>query len=152
MQIGGTGGFDIQSMMSNMKNQAFQRGDADKSGGISQAEFADMGKNSPLSGVISSSELSTADAFAQIDTDGDGNITQSEMNAFQPQGGAFSAGMSSDMMSSLLALQEQSGGEANSLLSLLNSESSESGGSSEDDLLNSLFDVLDQNSQDDQDE
>ncbi|MCM0019959.1 MAG: EF-hand domain-containing protein [Tagaea sp.] len=77
--IGGSGGApspeQIRAMREKLQAKAFERADADGSGGISKAEFA---KTRP-EGV----EQAKADeAFAKIDADGDGTANKDEFKAF----------------------------------------------------------------------
>jgi hypothetical protein len=77
--IGGMGGTpspeQMRAMREKMQAKAFERADADGSGGISKAEFA---KTRP-EGV---DRAKADEAFAQIDADGDGTATQGEFKAF----------------------------------------------------------------------
>ncbi|MFM7343974.1 MAG: EF-hand domain-containing protein [Tagaea sp.] len=77
--IGGMGGMpspeQMRAMREKMQAKAFERADADGSGGISKAEFS---KSRP-EGV---DQAKADEAFAKIDADGDGTATQGEFKAF----------------------------------------------------------------------
>jgi Ca2+-binding EF-hand superfamily protein len=77
--LGGAGGMpspeQMRAMKEKMQAKAFERADADGSGGISKAEFA---KTRP-EGV---DQAKADEAFAKIDADGDGTATKDEFKAF----------------------------------------------------------------------
>lgn len=77
--IGGKGGMpspeQMRAMREKMQAKAFERADADGSGGISKEEFAKVRRD----GV---DQAKADEAFAQIDADGDGTATKDEFKAF----------------------------------------------------------------------
>ncbi|MEQ9518665.1 MAG: EF-hand domain-containing protein [Parvibaculum sp.] len=99
--------------------ERFNAADADRSGGLSVEEFESAFTNSPRG---ANSAASASEIFAQRDGNGDGQITSDEMGP--PQGGGRPEGagggrpmMASDMLSTLLQMQEDSSG--NDLISQL---------------------------------
>jgi Ca2+-binding EF-hand superfamily protein len=148
MQISGSGNSAMLQQMQAMRSQMFQKADADKSGGLNLDEFKVAGQNMPGGTQGSKSAGKVEEAFKKIDTNGDGNLTSDEMEAFKPK-------FDMNSMSALLGAQEasQSAGSdpANELLKMLNSQdANESGGSQSseaDDLVSQLMDMLNASSQ-----
>jgi len=84
--------------------ERFEAADADKSGGLSLEEFQAAGpKDGEKVGRGGANRPSAEDMFASMDSDGDGSLTQTEMEtAFQS--------MRSQTKGALLAAQEEAGG------------------------------------------
>ena len=112
--------------LSAMRQAMFQKADADSSGGLSLEEFQAMG---PKDGKAPQGAPSVSDIFASIDTDSDGSVTQTELDAQakadftsrMQQGGMLSgsnmlqASQSSDMAQNFLSNADSDG---NGVLSL----------------------------------
>ncbi len=64
--------------LSAMRQAMFQKADADSSGGLSLEEFQAVG---PKDGQAPQGAPSVSDIFASIDTDSDGSVTQTELDA-----------------------------------------------------------------------
>ena len=98
--IGGASGFSSTSL-AQMREQMFQKLDADGSGGIDETEFA----NGPSGGPSGSGGMDSGIAsalFTSFDSDSDGSLTQDELETgFQK--------LSSSMRSVLIGTQEQGG-------------------------------------------
>jgi Ca2+-binding EF-hand superfamily protein len=148
MQISGSGNSAMLQQMQAMRNQMFQKADADKSGGINLDEFKTAGQNMPVGAKGAQAPQNAEKAFAKIDTNGDGNLTSDEMEAFKPKFDASS-------MSALLGAQESSQSEetdpATTLLNILNGNSDGKSGSTQstsaDDLVSELMDMLNASSE-----
>lgn len=84
--------------------ERFEAADTDKSGGLSLEEFQASGpKDAEKSGRSGGNRPSAEEMFARMDSDGDGSLTQTEMEtAFQS--------MRSQTKGALLAAQEEAGG------------------------------------------
>lgn len=84
--------------------ERFEAADTDKSGGLSLEEFQASGpKDAEKAGRSGGNRPSAEDMFARMDSDGDGSLTQTEMEtAFQS--------MRSQTKGALLAAQEEAGG------------------------------------------
>lgn len=88
------------------RGDRFKSADADASGGISLEEFTAVGE---ANGVKSADGVSHEENFAALDADGDGQLNMREI----AMGGEPEMdGLSSDMMSMLLQMQEQSDTQA----------------------------------------
>lgn len=62
--------------MAAMKKELFGKADADGSGGLSKTELSDLLSKGP-----NGDSIDTEQAFASFDADGDGNVTEDEMDA-----------------------------------------------------------------------
>lgn len=94
--IGGVSGFNSASL-AQMREQMFQKLDADGSGGVDETEFA----NGPSGSGGMDSGIASA-LFTSFDSDSDGSLTQDELESgFQK--------LSSSMRSVLIGTQEQGG-------------------------------------------
>lgn len=84
--------------------ERFEAADTDKSGGLSLEEFQASGpKDAEKAGRSGGNRPSAEEMFARMDSDGDGSLTQTEMEtAFQS--------MRSQTKGALLAAQEEAGG------------------------------------------
>lgn len=84
--------------------ERFEAADTGKSGGLSLEEFQASGpKDAEKAGRSGGNRPSAEDMFARMDSDGDGSLTQTEMEtAFQS--------MRSQTKGALLAAQEEAGG------------------------------------------
>lgn len=84
--------------------ERFEAADTDKSGGLSLEEFQTAGpKDADKAGRSGGNRPSAEEMFARMDGDGDGSLTQTEMEtAFQS--------MRSQTKGALLAAQEEAGG------------------------------------------
>lgn len=89
--IGGLGGSGAAQMLQQMQQKmqtAFSTADADQSGGLSQTEFASFdaamraGAPQGMAGV--GQGPSAAQMFSMMDANGDGQVTQAEMQDFKP--------------------------------------------------------------------
>lgn len=101
---------DLQARMQDMRSQRFADADTDGSGGLSEEEFSAGVSDSPFAGVFQNAGRSTSDMFGKLDADGDGNLTEAEMEEANPFNGG--GAMSSNMMNMLLQIQELGGGLA----------------------------------------
>ncbi|MQX36231.1 EF-hand domain-containing protein [Roseospira navarrensis] len=84
--------------------QRFQAADADGSGGLSRAEFADMRANGPGPEGPGGARLTEDEAFAQLDANADDALSLPELQSGPPR--ALSGLVSPEMMSALLTAQE----------------------------------------------
>jgi len=82
---------------SAIRDKLFAKGDADQSGGLSQAEFAELGKSMPGRNGVDNNDL-----FKTIDSSGDGSIDKDEMSRFGEK-------MRASMQSMMLSVQMQFG-------------------------------------------
>lgn len=101
MDISSTGsGMDL---MAAMREQMMAKSDTDGSGGLSIEEFTEASANRPMGGAESAGGKSVEDIFAEIDADGDGELSSAEieehMEANRPP-------MSAQTGSALTMLQE----------------------------------------------
>ncbi|MDA7949558.1 MAG: EF-hand domain-containing protein [Hyphomicrobiaceae bacterium] len=134
MSIGAISGNvpDFSSMRANfekMQAQRFEGADADKSGTLSLDEFKQAHANRPQGPANVAGAPSAEEIFAEIDTDGNGEVSSEEFSSFKPPrppGGSGAppagGGLASDTLASLLALQEESSSESdtsNDLISQL---------------------------------
>lgn len=96
----------LQQLQQARQNQ-FQKADTDGSGGLSLEEFKVAGPKDAQGNAIAppSGAGSVEDLFASIDSDGDGSLTQSELDAGfgQKAGGSKQSLLSSDMFTQLLS-------------------------------------------------
>jgi len=107
-----------------MRQQLFQKTDADSSGSLSLEEFkagAPQGAEGASATKASSTAPSLEDIFSQMDTDGDGSVTQAEFDSFKPPKPDGST-------ASLLSMSGESGSALIELLSQLLEEVSASSG------------------------
>ncbi|CTQ76543.1 EF-hand domain-containing protein [Roseibium alexandrii] len=113
MSIGGlsSGMMDFSSIQAQIKErmtERFNSADTDGSNGLSLEEFNEASKDSPLNRAGSASGLSSEELFAELDTDGNGEVTGDEFkDRFNSRSGN---GLAASMLPQLLSLQEQSGG------------------------------------------
>jgi len=139
MDISSTGsGMDFTAMkdqMAAMRDQMMAKSDTDGSGGLSIDEFSQAAANRPIGGAESAEGKSVEDIFAEIDADGDGELTSAEMEehmeANRPQ-------MSAQTGAALTMLQESlnsSSTEENSFIDSLLSQLEASDEEDEDDEL-----------------
>lgn len=137
MDISSTGsGMDFMAMREEkaaMREQMMAKADTDSSGGLSIEEFTEVAANRPMGGAESAEGKSVEDIFAEIDADGDGELTSAEMEehmeANRPQ-------MSAQTGAALTMLQES-----------LNSSSTE-----ENSFIDSLLSQLEASDEDDEDD
>ena len=96
----------LQQLQQARQNQ-FQKADTDSNGGLSLEEFKAAGPKDAQGNAIAppSGAGSVEDLFASIDSDGDGSLTQGELDAGfgQKAGGSKQSLLSSDMFSQLLS-------------------------------------------------
>lgn len=129
-------GMDFMAMREEkaaMREQMMAKADTDSSGGLSIEEFTEVAANRPMGGAESAEGKSVEDIFAEIDADGDGELTSAEMEehmeANRPQ-------MSAQTGAALTMLQES-----------LNSTSTE-----ENSFIDSLLSQLEASAEDDEDD
>lgn len=112
MSIGGlsSGMLDFSSIQAQIKDrmtERFNTADTDGSKGLSLDEFNKASKDNPLSRAGSASGMSSAELFAELDSDGSGEVTGGEIkDLFSSKSGN---GLASSMFPQLLSLQEQGG-------------------------------------------
>lgn len=96
----------LQQLQQTRQNQ-FQKADTDGNGGLSLEEFKVAGPKDAQGNAIAppSGAGSVEDLFTSIDSDGDGSLTQGELDAGfgQKAGGGKQSLLSSDMFSQLLS-------------------------------------------------
>lgn len=112
MQISSYGSYGSMLSLQDMKQmreQMFSKSDANGNGGLDIGEFKAMGKNLPAGRSDQANGDKAAEVFAKIDADGDGQITQSEMEAAKPEPKGPPPGM-------LLQIQEDAGSSSSSSL------------------------------------
>lgn len=80
-----SGGMPSLDAMRQMQQKMFSKADADASGGLDATEFESMMKASPMGGGQGAGGLSTEDAFKRIDGDGNGQLSQAEMEEAHQQ-------------------------------------------------------------------
>lgn len=127
MQVSSAGGTQAAEYMRQMREKMFSRADGDGSGGLSLDEFSAIGQGRNGTGAAESagSAASAAatdrakEAFSRLDTDGDGSLTQAEMEAGRPP--PPNGGMAPDTMSALLSSQESATGSGSATGSTANS-------------------------------
>lgn len=129
-------GMDFMAMREEkaaMREQMMAKADTDSSGGLSIEEFTEVAANRPMGGAESAEGKSVEDIFAEIDADGDGELTSAEMEehmeANRPQ-------MSAQTGAALTMLQESlnsSSTEKNSFIDSLLSQLEASDEDEEDD-------------------
>jgi Ca2+-binding EF-hand superfamily protein len=134
--------------LSAMRDKLFAKGDADQSGGLSQAEFTELSKSMPGGAGSNASEL-----FSSIDSSGDGSIDKDEMSRVGEK-------MRDNMQSIMLSVQMQFGGsqgvdptklfeqaDSDSDGSITKTEFSDTirqkGGADDSDAIEKLFEALD---------
>ena len=129
-------GMDFMAMREEkaaMREQMMAKADTDSSGGLSIEEFTEVAANRPMGGAESAEGKSVEDIFAEIDADGDGELTSAEMEehmeANRPQ-------MSAQTGSALTMLQES-----------LNTSSTEN-----TSLVDALLEQLEASDEDDEDD
>jgi Ca2+-binding EF-hand superfamily protein len=85
MGMGGLSGMAGMSGMSGMqgmdamKSRMFSKADADASGGIDSKEFSTMVSISPMGRAAAAGGANTEEMFGKLDGNGDGSLTQAEM-------------------------------------------------------------------------
>ena len=129
-------GMDFMAMREEkaaMREQMMAKADTDSSGALSIEEFTEVAANRPMGGAESAEGKSVEDIFAEIDADGDGELTSAEMEehmeANRPQ-------MSAQTGAALTMLQESlnsSSTEKNSFIDSLLSQLEASDEDEEDD-------------------
>lgn len=148
--ISGFGGF--QPNFSQMQSKMFSKSDADGSGGISLDEMKSAQQNMPM-GKSGVSDADMEAKFNEIDTDGDGQVNETEHKAFTQK--------MSDQMQSMLISMQGSGGfggmggggmditelfkssDADGNGSVSKSEMKSSSGIDNDEQLDALFSMID---------
>jgi Ca2+-binding EF-hand superfamily protein len=114
MSIGGVSGSmpDYSSMRAQMQDalsERFKADDTDESGGLSLEEFTEaqanrtQGSNGPAN--IAGKAPPAEEMFAQLDADGDGQVTETELSDAMPP--APQGSFSTDTLQALLAAQEE---------------------------------------------
>lgn len=76
--VSGVGGMPDFSRIQAMRQQAFTKADSDGSGGLKVDEFKSLVQSSPLAKTGSAPDVEQA--FSQLDGDGDGQLTQTELD------------------------------------------------------------------------
>ena len=79
------GGMPLAHDFSKVRQQMFTRADGNGDGGLDIDEFKGMGKNLPGGKKVSASDDKIAELFNKMDTDHDGKLTQTEMDAARPK-------------------------------------------------------------------
>lgn len=100
---------DLMAMreeMAAMREEMFAKSDTDASGGISIEEFTEASANRPVGGAESAEGKSIEDIFAEIDADGDGEVTSTEMDEHMEANRPPAPPMSAETGSALTMLQE----------------------------------------------
>lgn len=140
MDISSTGsGMDLTAMrdqMAAMREQMMAKSDTDGSGGLSIDEFSQAAANRPMGGAESAEGKSVEDIFAEIDADGDGELTSAEMEEHMEANKPPAPQMSAQTGSALTMLQES-----------LNTSSTE-----DTSLVDALLEQLEASDEDDEDD
>ncbi len=148
MQVGGVGGSFDPAAMREMHQKMMSSVDTDDSSTLNLEEFSnlhaklDAQRPDGVASVGSAQEI-----FAQIDTNGDGELTEAEMRTFR-ENNPPPPMLGSDTMASLLAVQEQSEDGWTSLLETLDSDDEEDSETTtdseedEDEIATSYFEGL----------
>jgi hypothetical protein len=123
-------GMPSMDAMRQMQQRSFTKADANGSGGLDTTEFQSMVKDSPM-GAQASQGANTQDMFKQIDGDGNGELSQAELQDAQTQ---LMSGFQSTLQAfgSGSAASTGSSGSQDSLQTLLRSlgQAGSSGGNS----------------------
>ena len=130
---------DLMAMREEMaarREEMMAKSDTDGSGGLSIEEFSETAANSPMGGAESADGKSVEDIFAEIDADGDGELTSAEMEEHMEANKPPAPQMSAETGSALTMLQES-----------LNTSSTE-----ETSLVDSLLEQLEASDEDDEDD
>jgi hypothetical protein len=122
--ISGTGGMPNAQMMERLQSKLFSKADTDGSGKLSEQEFTDMLKSSPMGSNMSAGDISHE--FGKLDTEKTGQLTQAQVE----QGGK-------DLMANFKSTL-QSFGSA----SFEGGESTSTSNTASDDLMKSLLQSL----------
>ncbi len=148
MQVDGVGGgFDLAAMR-EMHQKMMSSVDTDDSSTLNLKEFSNLHEQMEAQrpdGVASPG--SAEEIFSQIDTNGDGELTEAEMQTFR-ENNPPPPMLGSDMMASLLAVQEQREDGWTSLLETLdtddeeNSETTSDSDEDDDEISTSYFEGL----------
>ncbi|MCE2915654.1 MAG: EF-hand domain-containing protein [Rubrivivax sp.] len=79
--MGGMGRMPNMEQMQQMKARMFERADGNASGGLDRSEFTTLMSQGPMgqAGAGKVSEAQQAEAFAKLDSDGNGELAQSEL-------------------------------------------------------------------------
>jgi Ca2+-binding EF-hand superfamily protein len=94
-----SGGMPSMQQMQQMQQKMFKKADTDGSGGLDKTEFSNLITSGP--GGAAPGGVTAEDAFGKIDANGDGQLTQSELDR----------GMK-DMMTNLQSTMSVFGGSA----------------------------------------
>jgi hypothetical protein len=81
---GGMSGMPSMDAMRQMQQRSFTKADANGSGGLDATEFQSMIKDSPM-GAQASQGINTQEMFEKIDGDGNGELSQAELQDAQTQ-------------------------------------------------------------------
>lgn len=122
MEISGFGGLPSFAELKAMREQMFAKSDTDGDGALSLGEFDVMRQNMPAGAASASNATDSAELFGQIDANGDGKVTQAELQEHRKSHGPgpnMNAMLDSSLMASLLTGTQESG--TTSLLDLLTS-------------------------------
>lgn len=96
----------IREEKAAMREQMMAKADTDSSGGLSIEEFSEAAANRPMGGAGSAEGKSIEDIFAEIDADGDGELTSAEMEEHREANKPPAPQMSAQTGSALTMLQE----------------------------------------------
>ncbi|PZW42138.1 EF hand domain-containing protein [Humitalea rosea] len=130
----GGAGMDM-AQIREIRAQLFKKADADQSGGLTLSEFTALGQSLP-GGPAATAGTSATDAaqamFSRRDTDGDGSLTEAEMDVRRPPEGG---GLGPDVLAALFGQQESSqaatgGGQVQALMQQLLRSLQQNGGRS----------------------
>lgn len=100
---------DLMAMreeMAAMREQMMAKSDTNGSGGLSIEEFTEASANRPVGGAESAEGKSIEDIFAEIDADGDGEVSSTEMDEHMEANRPPAPPMSAETGSALTMLQE----------------------------------------------
>ncbi|MFC0388097.1 EF-hand domain-containing protein [Muricoccus vinaceus] len=119
MQVSSATGAQAQDMARQMRERNFSRADRDGDGGLSLNEFAALGPTTgaPTADPAEVKAVATLSAavFDRVDANGDGTVTEAELEATSPGGPLQAAALASATMSALLSGQEASGSRLSGL-------------------------------------
>lgn len=96
----------IREEMAARREEMMAKSDTDGSGGLSIEEFSEAAANGPMGGAESADGKSIEDIFAEIDADGDGEVSSAEMEEHMEANKPPAPQMSAQTGAALTMLQE----------------------------------------------
>lgn len=135
MSISSIGSGPSAQQLQQFQAQFFKKADANNDGSLTLDEFKDVGKNLPGGKSAPAGAPKIEDIFKQIDSDGDGKVSKSELSAFKPK-------FSPQNAQALLDQQGQSGGSIVDLFNTQNDTGDQTKTQTKSDTASSLLQSL----------